>query len=73
MALESDDPGLKPQLHMKANPQRNLGPSANYMITPYASIPSSPIANKYVLAECAFKGPRSFPFISFIRINTEAL
>lgn len=54
MVLEYDDPGLKPQLHVKANLQGNLKPSANYMITPYTSIPSSPMANKYVLVECEF-------------------
>lgn len=55
MALESDDPEPKTQLHVKANLQGNLGPSAICMITPYAFRPSSLIPNKYVLVECAKK------------------
>lgn len=58
MALESDDPEPKTQLHVKANLQGNLGPSAICMITPYAFRLSSLIPNKYVLAECAKKKER---------------
>lgn len=58
------------QLHVKANPQGNLGPSAMCTTTPYTLTPLL-IPNKDVLVEYAFNSPRDFPFMSLMRTNVD--